>query len=446
MKNILFISYYYPPVNNAGTQRIEKFVQYLPEFGFNPLVLTTSYFIRKIKRARSFFIYQKDRILKEQNGEALIFYAPDLRNLFIMGRQELGENNEISGYSHSKVKNNPLSYLKRFIKTYLIFPDSKITWFIGAFFSALWLIRKYQIEYIVTSFPPTSSHLLGLILKKVTYVKWIADFRDGWCFDPLDPVLRHSPTRLFLEKKLESKVAASCDQILVTSPKVGQYFNTYKSKVHLITNGFDSADFNAAKQNLAQYQDLEKYFVIVHTGALHLSHPGNTPYYFFQALKQCLEEHPTMLAKIKVFFLGNLTREEMNLPKAMGLENVVKMLGLRAHLESIQYRLVAQVLLLIDRPIQSISSYIHGKVFEHLASRKPILALLPKQSAARDFLASLRVGEIIEPERIDEIKQKIWQLFCEWEKGGIVRYELTSEELARFERKNLTKQLAEIMG
>jgi hypothetical protein len=40
MKKVLFVSYYWPPAGGATTTRILKFYKYLPEFGWEPIVLT----------------------------------------------------------------------------------------------------------------------------------------------------------------------------------------------------------------------------------------------------------------------------------------------------------------------------------------------------------------------------------------------------------------------
>lgn len=439
MKSILFLAYYYPPVNNAGTQRLAKFIKYLPEHGFRPIVLTTNYFNRGKEGARSFRLVRRQNQCQEENG-ALVYRVSELRNLGL--RQGRGEA-DLSGYA-AETNNSWKGRIKQFVKTWLLFPDAKITWLPFAFIYSLWLIRKYRIEYIFSSFPPATTHLLGLFLKKCTDVKWIADFRDGWCCDPLDPILAHSPARFFLEKTLEKQAAKNCDHLLVTSPDVGEYFKDFKEKTSLITNGYDQDDFDRGRQTLEKLRDLKKYFVISNTGALHYSHPGNTPRYFFEGLKLAFSKHPEIKEKTRVFFLGNLTRAEKKMAHQMGLGTRVKVLGLRSHLEAIRYRLISDVLLLIDRPMRGRSSYIHGKVFEHLASRKPILALLPS-GACRDFLENLGVGEIVEPQDIDGIANKLWELFSQWQAGGILRYELTDAELQKFERRKVTEKLAEIL-
>ena len=39
-KRVLFVAYYFPPMGGAGVQRSVKFVRYLPEFGWSPVVVT----------------------------------------------------------------------------------------------------------------------------------------------------------------------------------------------------------------------------------------------------------------------------------------------------------------------------------------------------------------------------------------------------------------------
>lgn len=39
MKKVLILAYYYPPIGGAGVQRVSKFIKYLPEYGFSPVVV-----------------------------------------------------------------------------------------------------------------------------------------------------------------------------------------------------------------------------------------------------------------------------------------------------------------------------------------------------------------------------------------------------------------------
>jgi hypothetical protein len=41
MNKVLILSYYFPPAGGSAVQRVLKFVKYLPQFGWQPVVLTT---------------------------------------------------------------------------------------------------------------------------------------------------------------------------------------------------------------------------------------------------------------------------------------------------------------------------------------------------------------------------------------------------------------------
>ncbi|KXK33905.1 MAG: glycosyl transferase group 1 [Chlorobi bacterium OLB6] len=38
---VLVLAYYYPPMGLSGVQRVAKFTKYLPQYGWNPIVVTT---------------------------------------------------------------------------------------------------------------------------------------------------------------------------------------------------------------------------------------------------------------------------------------------------------------------------------------------------------------------------------------------------------------------
>ncbi|HKP12743.1 MAG TPA: glycosyl transferase family 1, partial [Blastocatellia bacterium] len=40
MRNVLMLSYYYPPLGGIGSQRSQKFARYLPDHGWHPIVVT----------------------------------------------------------------------------------------------------------------------------------------------------------------------------------------------------------------------------------------------------------------------------------------------------------------------------------------------------------------------------------------------------------------------
>lgn len=439
-KNLLFLAYHYLPQNNAGVQRIEKLVKYLPAFGWQCFVLTCG---KKSKEDGENIFRARELFKKAENNQQMFFtdYSQNKQSFKIKFRQ--------------------------WARDHCLIPDSKIFWLPAAFIKAIQIIRQKKIEFVFSSFPPGTSHLLGLLLKWFTNKIWIADFRDGWMFDPLDPALNKKIFKTSICRLLEKLTAYYSDIILTTSPDVQEYFmkkyKLKKKKCFLIMNGYDEDDFQEAEKGLTEFKNKTRrelvknsaqiaehknnFFLISHTGAFSFSHLNNTPQYFLKGLKNFLQKYPETRKDIKVVLAGNLTAEEKNMPRIMGLGDVVLIKGLISHLDSIRLRLISDLLLLVDASLmqgKERSSYIHGKLFEHLRAQKSILALVPS-GAVRDFLKKHKIGTIIEPNNIQEIAQVLFEVYNKWKNDERYHQNLDSQKLNMFNRKILTKKLDKIL-
>ena len=86
--------------------------------------------------------------------------------------------------------------------THLVVPDAyALSWVPAASWAARRLIRAQQIDCVITSSPFESTHLVPLALGRARPA-WLADFRDGWSFEPLRPSFPTSVQRK-LDLRLE---------------------------------------------------------------------------------------------------------------------------------------------------------------------------------------------------------------------------------------------------
>ena len=126
-------------------------------------------------------------------------------------------NREARAGAPSTARTRP-GLLRRIGRRCLV-PDVQITWLPSALWQALRTLGDGKCDLIYTSFPPASAHLLGLLLKEYTDLPWVADFRDSWICDPLDPELVANPRRSAFEARLEEAVIRAADAVVVaTSP------------------------------------------------------------------------------------------------------------------------------------------------------------------------------------------------------------------------------------
>ena len=169
----------------------------------------------------------------------------------------------------------------------------------------------------------------------------------------------------------------------------------------------------------------------------------NNHQYIF-CVQQRLEEKPWISNKIEILFIGSFGKENERIVKELGLEGVVKIVGYVSHKQSIQYLKKSDALLLVIFSGKGDSGIYTGKIFEYLAAQKPILALVPDGIAANLILKS-RAGVVVSPEDINAIKNAIYDMFSQYNKG-IIKIEPDLSIIKKFERKKLTRNLASIFN
>jgi len=151
----------------GGTQRMAKFVKYLPQFGWKPYVVTV----------KDIVYFAKDESLLADVRDADITRTGSLdpqRLLarFAFGKPQSAVARKASGSKVWRTTNRLLQWV--------FVPDAKVLWLPFALYRAWKRLRSENIDCVLTSAPPHASQLLGFALKKMTKIPWVADFRDGW--------------------------------------------------------------------------------------------------------------------------------------------------------------------------------------------------------------------------------------------------------------------------
>ena len=246
MQKVLMIAHYFPPYGGGGVQRTLKFVKYLPEFNWQPIVLAA-----KETRETAF-----DYTLCDEIPDNVKVYRtrPLLRiDRFEKGAAaKLSPSNLASSRKAESFTRNMLKRFWKFIREYILIPDREITWALPAVIEGLNVIAKEKVDVIYTTSPPHSCHLTGFILRKLTGKPWIIDFRDPW-------TQRHIPSvraRIHKhEQYLEYRVLKLAGKVIANTPLneqdlVSKYGAVVSNKVVTITNGYDSTDFRGLTTSL----------------------------------------------------------------------------------------------------------------------------------------------------------------------------------------------------
>jgi glycosyltransferase involved in cell wall biosynthesis len=341
VKRVLMIAFHYPPMQgSSGIQRTLKFSQYLPEFGWEPIVLTV--------HSRAYSSVSKDQ-LGEIPPHVGVYRAFGL---------------DISRY---------LSMWGRY-PSLLALPDRWISWWLGAVPSGLYLIKKYKPDIIWSTYPIATAHLIGLRLSRLTRIPWVADFRD-----PMTDVDYPSDLRTRrIYHWIERKTITHCTRAVFTTPgAIRDYEKKYAgipgSRFRLIENGYDEANFVAAEAGLRENTVRQEVLIMLHSGIIYPSERDPVP--FFEALSVLLEQGLISPGNFKVILRATAHDDYLRpLIWRYKLNEIVFLAPGIPYREALSEMLAADGLVILQA--SNCNHQIPAKLYEYLRAGRPILALV----------------------------------------------------------------------
>jgi len=422
-KKVLIISYYWIPAGGPGVQRWLKFVKYLPDFGVEPIVY--------IPENPTYPIV--DTHLTEDFKQLTILKQPIKEPYRLASFFSKNKTKKISsGIIPNKRKQSWLDKILLYIRGNYFIPDARISWVKPSIAYLEKYIEEHQIETIITTGPPHSLHLIGMGLKEKLNIKWIADFRDPWTSIVYHKDLMLNQKSEQKHKELESKVLHSADQIIVTSPSTKTEFAQLTSKpIEVITNGYDVEQI--------ERQALDEKFTVAHIGSF-LSE--RNPRILWKALKEICKENTDFRNDFQLKLIGVVSGEVMDTIKEFRLDGYVQNLGYVSHRESVMEQRRSQMLLLIESDSEETKMILPGKLYEYMASHRPILAIANEQSDIRDIITSTNTGVFCSYDELAKVKETILNYYKQYKEGNL---KTSPIGLQHYSRKNLTSQLSKLI-
>jgi len=422
MKKVLIITYYWPPSGGAGVQRWLKFAKYLPEFGWQPIILTVD---------PKYATYpQRDESLSSEVDSNCIVYTTksfELYNLYklISGKKEV----PYGGFANES-KETSFQKISKFLRGNFLLPDPRKGWNKFALKKAGELIRQFNIETVVTTSPPHSTQLIGLKLKQKFNIRWIADLRDPWTDIYYYNQFKHTALALNVDKRYELKVIENADMLITVSQDVKRIF-AEKSKLAIaektvvIPNGYDEEDFRI--NNISA----ESKKVITYTGTI-------SEAYDVSGLLSALTKLPEDLkSEILIRFVGKVPPSIAQKFNSIGIET--ELTGYVDHSKSIEYLLRSNMLLLVIPKVKNNQGILTGKFFEYLASQKPILAIGPTDGDLNRIIQETQCGRLYDYTDTDGINLFIQENLNQPKVNPDVK------GVNRYSRKELTRTISGLL-
>jgi glycosyltransferase involved in cell wall biosynthesis len=411
VKRVLMIAYHYPPIRgSSGIQRTLKFSQYLPEAGWEPIVLTAH------PRSYQDTSYDQMKDIPDHIKIHQAFALDTSLHLSIGGRYP----------------------------GFLALPDRWISWWLGAVPAGLSLIRQYRPDVIWSTYPIATAHVIGHTLHRLTGIPWVADFRDPMTDTdyPVDPATRAA----YL--KIEKKTVDHCSRIVCTTPgAIRQYQHAFPSipasRFCLIENGYDEENFSSAETlqtGTKKSVQPEEPVLLVHSGIIYPSE--RDPVVFFQAISDLMQAGAVTPANFRVILRATSHDHYLRpLIDRYGIGEIVSLAPPVPYREALSEMMHASGLLILQA--SSCNNQIPAKLYEYLRAGRPVLALTdPTGDTARTLMAA-GIDTIARLDSKDDIKEALLRFIA------LVRQNQAplaqTEKIRACSRQSRTRELAELL-
>ena len=429
MKRLLIITYYWPPSGGSGVQRWLKFVKYLRQSGWEPVIYTPEN--PELPEADSSL--EKDipkgvEIIRRPIWEPYLIYK---RLAGLKKGDKLG-----AGFVNTKKKPGKLKGLSLWIRGNFLIPDPRCFWIKPSVAFLSQYLETHPVDAIVSTGPPHSMHRIALHLHSKTGTPWLADFRDPWTNIDFYKELQLTSFANKIHHRMELEVLTEATRVTVIGPYMSTDFKRLLDRSYrVITNGFDPDD-----TGLPVSVQPEGKFSIAHIGTMAAS---RNPVSLWKALQQLSVELPGFKEDLEIRLAGNIDIVILENISTSGLEGCLNKIDYLPHDEVINLQKNTSVLLLQINNTPNARMILPGKFFEYMASGRPILCIGPADGDSATIIQETGCGLTAGFDETELICEHIKTFYNAYKKNELV---VSPAEINRFSRPELTKSLAALLN
>lgn len=401
---ILMVAFDYPPSKSVAGQRTLRMTQYLPEFGWEPIILTAK------PTAYDGLDYSQE-IPSHMENKIFRTLALDVDR-------------------HLSIKGKHFNWMKMV--------DRWSTWIPGAILQGLRIIKQHKPDVIWSTYPTASAHIVANILAKKSQIPLVVDYQD-----PLAYIHKEVPKlKMKLGEMVDKAVLSRCSSAIFATEQAKnayiQYYNIQNiEKFKSIENGFDESNFLLASSLCTNKQSIfaSSKFSLYYSGVLYPD--GRDPIPTFEAIARLYKEKIISEDNFELIFQGagdgKQYAKELN---TLNISRLVSFIPPVPFLDSIKNMLDATALLLIQDEIFHLQ--VPGKLFEYIRAMKPVLVASPANSATGQVAKNAQCGEIAHS------CEQIYQVLNRWlEQVPTLDNNRDIENFSRYEK---AKQLSQILN
>ncbi|MBC7231416.1 MAG: glycosyltransferase family 4 protein [Actinobacteria bacterium] len=417
------ITYYFPPRPGIASLRLRGLAKYLPEFGWDVVVLTPE--LPDMPEPRY------DVVQTDYPGEATDVW----KKRFGLGTDKRLQDQVGIPRAISESKYSPVLKAINLLRAVIAFPDEQRGWLRPATQAGMRLLAENRFDAIISSHRPPTCHRIAKALKERHDVPWIADFRDLWTQDHFFPYVTRVRAIRTMERRLEIKTLENADALVTVSEPLAEELRSLHrgKKVVSIPNGFDPDEVVPAP--------LTEKFTITYTGLTYLGKRDPSP--LLRAVSELVAERKLDRQSISIRFYGTIEYWLEREIERLGLDDVVALYPQVPRAVALDRQRESQVLLLLNWDHPGEVGVYTGKLFEYLAARRPILAIGKPGGVVDELLRETGAG--IYPPGYEQLKGVLEDLYNQYRALGYVPFTGIEEKIARYSHKEMARRFAALM-
>ncbi len=416
---MLLIAHDFPPATGSGSLRALAFARYLPLWGWRPVVLTVG---------EAWATHRDDALLCRLPAELEMVRTRSL--------EPRATPRPETAMAASEPARQP-SRLRRHLGHAKRFPDAHAGWLPFALSAA----RRMRFDAIYSTSGPFTSHLVGLVLHQLTRKPWVAELRDGW-FAWNRAIFPDYPAwRGVLERRLESSVIRSADRVVLVTDRMAdafrqQYRDLPAQRFGVVPNGYDPVQVGPASPRVEPGA-----FQLVHAGALYY---GRSLAGFLGAAQRLVAQDRAFAQAFRLVLVGSLDAAAQTEVQRAGLAEQVTIKGQVPHAEAVRTMSEAAALLLVANTTPGAGATVPGKLFEYLATGRPIFAVAPRHSSTTDVLGQTGGAWLAHADDTQQIECTLREAFMAHRQDRSPTAH--AQAVKQYDRRRLSGQLARILS
>ena len=416
MKNILFLTYYLPPIRSVGVRRNYLVMQHLvPHFDHLFAITTTNRHRLPIENQSLDFV------------EVHEAFTLDYRRISTWLKKEradvhFSEGSKASGLGQFIVK------LNRSFPFTLLWGEGGLIYIIHSFFIALKLIGRHKISHIYSSFLPYSDHAIAYLLKIFfPNLIWVADFRDLHV-EPHYDIVFWRPFQHWCNRQILKKA----DLVTTVSEGLAKHLRAYHSNVYVFQNGIAPLSINGQKSPIVL--EYPSKFTICYTGSMY----GNerNPRLLLTTLKEFVDEGILKKDNFQFVYAGKDTKLWLDWVERFDLTSFFESYGMVRIDEAKRLQKTSHVNLLLTTATPEWTGVMTGKFYEYLAAQRPILVLIngTQDIEFETIMNNLNAGCVAYNDRsYDVLRHYLLSLIEQFQKNGRVEPSILIDKLKELE-------------